>query len=181
MLDLHGFDDDRLYYHRVGTAAYDDSLVAELAAAARKSEALLRESRRLLVTAVRRGAAAGMSQRQIARAVGRSQPEVSRLLRFQPASPRGRALASRRAQVIEAAAAAGFSNVRVFGSVARGDDGPGSDIDLLVSTPAEVTLLDLARLEHTLSALVGERVEVTPDRHLRATVRGTALDEAVPL
>jgi uncharacterized protein len=57
-------------------------LSAELSAAAERSDSLYRESRRVLMAAVRRGAAAGMTQRQIGRAVGRSQPEVARLLRF---------------------------------------------------------------------------------------------------
>jgi uncharacterized protein len=158
-----------------------DLLVAELSAEAQRSDSLYRESRRLLVSAVRRGAAAGMSQRQIARAVGRSQPEVARLLRFQPASPRGRVLVDRRAEVLRAAADAGFRDVRVFGSVLRGQDAPESDIDLLVTPPPEVTLFDLARLERTLSELLGCRVEVVPASQLRPGVRDQVLAEAVPL
>jgi uncharacterized protein len=88
-------------------------------------------------------AACFLTQRQIARAVGRSQPEVSRLLRFQPTSPKGRVLAQRRAEVLRAAADAGFRDVRVFGSVVRGQDGPDSDLDFLVTPPPEATLLDL--------------------------------------
>jgi predicted nucleotidyltransferase len=156
-------------------------LAAELSSAARRSEELHRESRRLLVSAVRRGAAAGMSQRQIARTVGRSQPEVARLLRFQPGSPTGSLLAHKRTEVIGAAAAAGFRDVRVFGSVARGQDGPDSDIDLLVVPPAGVTLFDLARLERTLSEMLGVRVEVVPEAGLRASIRDVVLAEAVPL
>jgi uncharacterized protein len=156
-------------------------LSAELSADAQRSDALHRESRRVLVAAVRRGAAAGMTQRQIARAVGRSQPEVARLLRFQPASARGRALVDRRAEVLRAAADAGFRDVRVFGSVVRGEDGPDSDIDFLVVPPPEVSLFDLARLERTLSDLLGCRVEVVPAGQLRPGIRDEVLAEAVPL
>jgi uncharacterized protein len=156
-------------------------LSAELSADAQRSDALHRESRRVLVAAVRRGAAAGMTQRQIARAVGRSQPEVARLLRFQPASARGRALVDRRAEVLRAAADAGFRDVRVFGSVVRGEDGPDSDIDFLVVPPPEVSLFDLARLERTLSDLLGCRVEVVPAGQLRPGIRDEVLAEAVRL
>lgn len=122
-----------------------------------------------------------MSQRQLARTVGRSQPEIARLLRFQPGSPMGRLLARRRAEVVRATAAAGFSDVRVFGSVARGQDRPDSDIDLLVVSPPGVTLFDLARLELALSDILGVRVEVVPETGLRASMRDEVLAEAVPL
>lgn len=159
----------------------NESLTGVLAAEAQLSASLYRESRHVLVAAVRRGAAAGMTQRQIARAVGRSQPEIARLLRFQPTSSRGRVLHDRRAEVLRVAADAGFRNVRVFGSVLRGDDGPESDIDLLVSPPPEATLLDLARLERALSELLGDRVEVVPEGQLRPSVRDEVLAEAVRL
>jgi hypothetical protein len=47
--------------------------------------------------------------------------------------------------------------------------------------PPEVTLFDLARLERTLSELLGSRVKVVPAGHLRPTVRDEVLAEAVPL
>ena len=71
--------------------------------------------------------------------------------------------------------------MRVFGSVARGEDGPESDIDLLVTPPEAVTLFDLARLERDLSELLGERVEVVPDTTLHPHLREAALADAVPL
>jgi hypothetical protein len=120
--------------------AMSESLVEQMLADALEAERLRVEARGKLVGAVRRGAAAGMSQREIARAVNRSQPEVARLLRFFPASERGSMLAKRRREVIDLAARHGFRNVRVFGSVARGDDGPESDIDLLVTLPRDASL-----------------------------------------
>ncbi|MCU0299544.1 MAG: nucleotidyltransferase domain-containing protein [Candidatus Nanopelagicales bacterium] len=159
----------------------EERLRAELREAARASAELHRQSRSLLVGAVRKGAAAGLSQRQIAECVGRSQPEVARLLRFQPTSARGRAVAAKRGEILRIAQGAGFSDVRIFGSVARGEDGPESDVDLLVTAPTDVSLLDLARLERSLSEVVGEKVEIVPDSGLRSNVRETAMAEAIPL
>lgn len=153
----------------------------ELRSAARRSAELHQQSRAVLVSAVRKGSAAGLSQRQIAECVGRSQPEVARLLRFQPSSVRGRAVAGKRAEILRIAREAGFDRIRIFGSVARGDDGPDSDVDLLVTPAAGASLLDLARLERSLSDVLGERVEVVPDSGLRASLREGVLDEAVPL
>jgi hypothetical protein len=122
-----------------------------------------------------------MSQREIARAVNRSQPEVARLLRFFPASERGSALARQRRDVIDLAAAHGIRNVRVFGSVARGDDGPHSDIDLLATFPESVSLFEIGAAESALSALLGERVDLVADSGLRPHSRDQILAEAVPL
>lgn len=159
----------------------EERLRVELRRAARRSDELHRESRSVLVDAVRKGAAAGSSQRQIGECVGRSQPEVARLLRFQPTSLRGRFVAGRRAEILRIAREAGFSNERIFGSVARGDDGPDSDVDLLVTAHQGASLLDLARLERSLSDVLGERVEVVPDSGLRSHLREEVADQAIPL
>ncbi|MGN6331282.1 MAG: nucleotidyltransferase family protein [Motilibacteraceae bacterium] len=59
----------------------------------------------------------------------------------------------------------------VFGSVARGEDRPDSDIDLLVHLPADATLVTLSRLRRALSdALGGEPVDVVPDDGLKPDV-----------
>ena len=72
------------------------------------------------------------------------------------------------------------TSVSVFGSVARGDDGPGSDIDFLVGFQPGATLLDLMHMEDELQALLGCRVDVVSagglkrrDDHIRR--------EAVPV
>jgi predicted nucleotidyltransferase len=158
-----------------------ESLVEQMLADALEAERLRVEARTKLVGAVRRGAAAGMSQREIARADNRSQPDVARLLRFFPASERGSALAKRRRDVIDLSAKRGFRNVRVFGSVARGEDGPDSDIDLLVTLPGGASLFDIGALEAELAALLGERVDLVPDDGLRPHSRDEILAEAVPL
>ena len=69
-------------------------------------------------------------------------------------------LAHRRQEILAAAARHGARNVRVFGSVARGDDRPDSDIDLLVDVEDGRTLLDVIALEQDLQELLGRRVHV---------------------
>jgi uncharacterized protein len=170
--------DSMTYHLEVGMS---ESLVEQMFADALEAERLRAEARAKLVGAVRRGAAAGMSQREIARAVNRSQPEVARLLRFFPTSERGSALAKRRREVIDLAMQHGFRNVRVFGSVARGEDGPGSDIDLLVTIPSDASLFDIGALESALASLLGNRVELVPDDGLRPHARDEILSEAVAL
>ena len=82
--------------------------------------------------------------------------------------------------VIRAAAAAnGARDVRLFGSVARGEDGEGSDVDFLVSLEEGRTLLDLARLEIRLEGLLGRHVDVLAEGELREPLRSAALREAV--
>lgn len=152
-----------------------------LRADARAADELHQRSRTLLIDAVRAGAAAGLSQREIADAIGRSQPEVSRLLHFHGTSELGRRLARNRGKVIGLATAHGARNVRVFGSVARGSDGPGSDIDLLVDLAPDTSLFTLTRLENDLAELLGTKVDVVPAENLREHFAGQALNEAVPL
>ena len=69
----------------------------------------------------------------------------------------------------------------VFGSVARGEDGPESDIDLLVTLPSGASLFDIGALEAGLTALLVERVDLVPDDGLRPHSREEILAEAVPL
>lgn len=68
-------------------------------------------------------------------------------------------LRARRDEILAVAARRGARNVRVFGSVARGEADEASDVDVLVDMDAGRTLLDLAGLEQDLSALLGCRVE----------------------
>ena len=74
----------------------------------------------------------------------------------------------------------GISNVRVFGSVARGDDHARSDIDFLVDIPREATLFDLSRFRRELSALLGVDVDVVSSRALLPRDRDV-LEEAIGL
>ena len=90
-------------------------------------------------------------------------------------------ISEKRAQILRVAAAHGARNVRVFGSVARGDSGPGSDVDLLVEFEPGRSLLDHAALQMELEALLGRRVDVASARGLRPRIRDRVLREARPL
>lgn len=105
-------------------------------------------------------------------------PEVSRGL---PDTAMGRRLRRRRQAVIEVAQRRGATNVRVFGSVARGEDADASDVDLLVDLNAGVGLFALAGLERELHELLGVEIDVIPAGSLKPALRSKALAEAIPL
>ncbi|MBI1205970.1 MAG: nucleotidyltransferase [Azospirillum sp.] len=75
-----------------------------------------------------------------------------------------------------------LTNGRGFGSVARGDDTDGSDLDLLVDPlPDLTTLFDLVALKHDAERLLGVPVDVKTANALHRLVRARALSEAKPL
>ena len=154
---------------------------ARLAEVARGSDAAVRHAREALVRAVRDAAAAGMTQAQIAAEIGRSQPEVSRLLRFHGTTPLARRLRAARPEILRLVNDAGGEQVRVFGSVARGDDDEGSDIDLLFVMRRPLSLMELGRLEGEVSAVVGVPVDLVPENSLCPALRERAVTEAVAL
>lgn len=91
------------------------------------------------------------------------------------------ALTLHRAAIRAVVGAHRVRNPRVFGSVLRGMDGEGSDLDLLVDPTPETTLLDIGAIRHELLALTGVSVDVlTPDA-LPESIRATVLAEAQPL
>jgi predicted nucleotidyltransferase len=90
-------------------------------------------------------------------------------------------LQSKRQEIMQIAARHGATNVRVFGSVARGEARPDSDIDFLVNLEADRSLLDLARLLRELQTLLGCPVDVVTEPGLRARLRAQVLKEARPL
>ena len=108
------------------------------------------------------------------------EPLPGRLLGL-PDTPLGRRLRRRRRAVLDLAERRGLRNVRVFGSVARGEDREGSDIDLLVDVDEGVGLVAIAGAARELGALLGVDVDVVPADSLKRTVRAEVLDEAVPL
>jgi predicted nucleotidyltransferase/DNA-binding XRE family transcriptional regulator len=144
-------------------------------------------------------ARAGTSQPAVSRyESGASSPSVDRLLaamgsrlelvaeasprRLDVRTPRMAKLRLNRDRIRRAAHRHGASNVRVFGSVARGQDRPESDIDLLVDLDVRTRgLFPIAALQDELSALLGERVDVVPQDALAPHVAQNALAEAVPL
>jgi predicted nucleotidyltransferase len=90
-------------------------------------------------------------------------------------------LKARRDQILNLCAKYGASNVRVFGSVARGEADESSDIDLIVDFDPERSLLDHAALWLELQELVGVKVDVVSSRGLKPRIRERVLQEAVPL
>lgn len=105
----------------------------------------------------------------------------TRPLRFRGTSPLAQQLLSHRDDVTALLTRAGVRNPRVFGSVVRGEDHSGSDIDLLVDLPDGFGLFDLARLERDVSRIVGVPVDLVPARSLRENLQGSVLHEATPL
>ncbi len=90
-------------------------------------------------------------------------------------------LKSKREQILRIAQEHGAYNVRVFGSVVRGEADEKSDIDLLVDLEPGRTLLDHAALLVELQQVMGCRVDVVTSRGLRERIRERVLQEAVPL
>ena len=95
--------------------------------------------------------------------------------------PVGRRVRRHRADLVAAAAAHGVSGLRVFGSVARGQDQPDSDVDLLVDLPPRMGLLALGRLRADLEAIVGAPVDLVPEADLKPDVRERVEAELVAL
>jgi uncharacterized protein len=144
---------------------------------------------------------AGTSQAMVARyETGAASPTVRTLARLldaaghslvlsgpsavapNPLSPAVVLLREHRAEINAAAKAAGAENVRVFGSVARGEDTPESDVDLLVDFPAgKQGLFPLLRLAGEIERLVGRPVDVAAVEVMAEQVLARALAEAIPL
>jgi len=95
--------------------------------------------------------------------------------------PVGRRVRRHRAEMVAAAAAHGVANLRVFGSVARGEDRADSDVDLLADIPAGMGLLGLGRVTDDLEAVIGARVDLVPAGQLKPGVRQRAESDLVAL
>lgn len=158
-----------------------DGAVEEIRLEARRADALQREARDLLVDATHRAAAAGLTQREIAEVVGRSQPEVSRLLKQAQPGPLALKVSRERERLLAVLSRYGVTEVHLFGSVATRTEGPQSDVDLLVETPEALGLGTLSRLESELAAILEVPVDAVPLRGLPPHVKERALAEAVPL
>lgn len=91
------------------------------------------------------------------------------------------ALERHRAEVLRLAAKHGATDVRVFGSVARGDADESSDIDFLVQMSPGRSLFDLGGLLMDLQDLLERRVGVVTERGLRPRMRERVLRDAVPV
>ena len=163
-----------------------------------ESGSVLREARRRAgLTQVELASRAGVTQSVVsAYESGSRQPSVPTLERLIAATgfeldlrlhrrlrrgPLGRRLSRHRQQVQQMAASHGLTNLRVFGSVVRGLEGPNSDIDLLVDVAPGVGLLELGRCQAELESLLGARIDLVPTSDLKPAVRAEALCEAKAL
>lgn len=90
-------------------------------------------------------------------------------------------LKSKRQEILATAARHGARNVRIFGSVARGEADEASDIDLIVEFEPSRSLLDHAGLWLELQELLGRKVDVVSERGIKPRIRERVLKEAVPL
>ncbi len=75
----------------------------------------------------------------------------------------------------------GVSNARIFGSVARGDDREGSDLDLLVDLDTGTSLVDLVGIQLELEDLLGISVDLIPANGVTERVRSSAESDLMPL
>ena len=88
---------------------------------------------------------------------------------------------SKREEILQLAVRRGARNVRLFGSVARNEAGPNSDVDFLVDLEPGRSLLDLGGLLMDLQRLLGRQVDVITEAGLRPRLRPQVLKEARPL
>lgn len=90
-------------------------------------------------------------------------------------------LRARREEILQIAAQHGASNLRVFGSVVRGDADERSDVDFLVEMAQDRSLLDMGELLMDLRDALDREVDVVTEKSLRERVRARVLAEAQPL
>ncbi len=90
-------------------------------------------------------------------------------------------LREKREEILKIAAKHGAYNVRIFGSVARGEATADSDVDFLVEIEQGRNLLDRIALIQDLEALLGRKVDVAKPKNLHECIREKVLKEAVRL
>ena len=90
-------------------------------------------------------------------------------------------LKEKREDILRIAAKHGARNVRVFGSIVRGEARPDSDVDFLVDMEPGRTLLDMGGLLMDLRDALGQEVDVVTERGLKTRIRERVLKEATPL
>ena len=90
-------------------------------------------------------------------------------------------LREKREEILRVAEKHGAHNVRIFGSVARGQADDQSDVDLLVAMEPGRSLLDQAALWVEIQELLGYQVDVVSDRGLKLRMRERVLRESRPL
>lgn len=85
--------------------------------------------------------------------------------------PTGRLVAAHRSELREVLRRHGVTNARLFGSVARGEDHDGSDVDLLVDFGPDTGLLTIAGIQQELEDILGVEVDLVPNTGLKDKVR----------
>jgi uncharacterized protein len=90
-------------------------------------------------------------------------------------------IGDKRDAILDLASRYGASNVRVFGSVARGEADPDSDVDLLMQFPERTSIFDIVGLWQDLSHLLQREVDLLPDHPDGGPITQKARDESVPL
>jgi len=90
-------------------------------------------------------------------------------------------LKEKRSEILSIAANNGAFNVRVFGSIARGEATETSDIDLLVDMEPGRSLLDVGGLLMDLRDLLGCKVDIVTTKGLKKSIKEAVLKEAIPL
>ena len=90
-------------------------------------------------------------------------------------------LGDKRSDILQLAAQHGARNVRVFGSLARGEARPDSDVDILITLDPERNLLDLVALKQDLEDLLGCQVDVVTEAAVSPYIRPQVLRDAMAL
>jgi predicted nucleotidyltransferase len=92
-----------------------------------------------------------------------------------------RILQDNRTEILALAAKHGASNVRLFGSVARGEDREESDVDFLVDMQETRSLFDLIGLQQDIEKVIGRKVDVLTSNGINRYLKDRILGEAAPL
>jgi uncharacterized protein len=156
------------------------SLVEEYRGA-RRGEDVARLRRVLVLRAM---GATGMTQREIAEALDITQPAVSQQLRFAPklADIHPEVLLEAAAPVLKALALEyGYGQLAVFGSVARGEARPDSDIDLVVEAPEGTSSFDFVRCQQLIEQVLGRGIDLVSYGGLKRGIDDDIREDAVAL